>query len=171
MASRRPDPGSAQTIDDDAATLVAVSAERFEESVRPLLRQAFHLAQSMLLDRHEAEDAVQDATLNAWRSFGQFRDHGGGLRPWFLKIVANQCRSRLRSRWWQVWRRAELRDGGGAAAAVALLPRMASCFVPTLPAQLGAMRGEGTFEANQPGMYQLRFGTNGPQFALQVPPT
>jgi RNA polymerase sigma factor (sigma-70 family) len=116
MASRRPDPGSAQTIDDDAATLVAVSAERFEELVRPLLRQAFHLAQSMLLDRHEAEDAVQDATLNAWRSFGQFRDHGGGLRPWFLKIVANQCRSRLRSRWWQVWRRAELRDGGGAAA-------------------------------------------------------
>jgi hypothetical protein len=48
-------------------------------------------------------------------------------------------------------------------------PALAHDFGFEIP-RSGAMRGEGTFEANQPGMYQLRFGTNGPQFALQVPP-
>src|ERR1700716_10460 len=86
-------------------------ASSFDELVLPLLGAAHSLAQAMLRDRHEAEDAVQEAMLNAWRKRHQFRDRGRGLKPWFLKIVANQCRSRLRSRWWHVWRRPEIERG------------------------------------------------------------
>src|SRR5262249_44608949 len=55
-------------------------------------------------DRHEAEDAVQEAALTAWRAFDTFHERGRGLQPWFLTIVANQCRDRLRGRWWRVRR-------------------------------------------------------------------
>lgn len=73
----------------------------FERRLRPLLEPAFRLAYTMLRDRQEAEDAVQQAALDAWRGFGRFRDTGRGMSPWFLTIVANQCRSRLRAPWWR----------------------------------------------------------------------
>jgi RNA polymerase sigma-70 factor, ECF subfamily len=50
----------------------------------------------MLQDREEAEDAVQDSVLRAWIKLGTFRQ--GLLRPWFLTIVGNRCRSLRRSR-------------------------------------------------------------------------
>jgi RNA polymerase sigma factor (sigma-70 family) len=59
------------------------------------------LAFAILGNGHDAEDAVQDATFKAWRSFSRFRP-GAELRPWFLTIVANECRQRRRSRWWSV---------------------------------------------------------------------
>jgi RNA polymerase sigma-70 factor, ECF subfamily len=59
--------------------------------VEPLLPDAFRLAVGMLRSQSDAEDAVQDGVLNAWRHFGRFRP-GSDLRPWLLTIVANQCR-------------------------------------------------------------------------------
>lgn len=76
----------------------------FERHLQPLLGQAFRLAYAMLRDHPEAEDAVQQAALDAWRSFGRFRDGGRGIAPWFLTIVANQCRARRRSPWWRLGR-------------------------------------------------------------------
>jgi RNA polymerase sigma-70 factor, ECF subfamily len=58
---------------------------------------------TMLNDRGAAEDAVQEAALKAWRKLDRFRA-GSELRPWFLAIVANECRSARRSRWWKVMR-------------------------------------------------------------------
>ena len=52
----------------------------------------------MLKDRPAAEDAVQEAALKAWRKLDRFRE-GADLRPWFLAIVANECRTARRSRW------------------------------------------------------------------------
>jgi RNA polymerase sigma-70 factor (ECF subfamily) len=56
----------------------------------------------MLADRSAAEDAVQEASIKAWRKFGQLRGDAGSLRSWFLSIVANECRMVRRQRWWTV---------------------------------------------------------------------
>jgi RNA polymerase sigma-70 factor (ECF subfamily) len=70
--------------------------------VEPLLPDAFRLAVGMLRSESDAEDAVQDGVLNAWRHFGRFRT--GSDRPWLFTIVANECRHQRRNRWWSVIR-------------------------------------------------------------------
>jgi RNA polymerase sigma-70 factor, ECF subfamily len=83
----------------------------FERLIAPLLDPAFRLAMTMLNDRAAAEDAVQEAAIKAWRKLDRFRA-GSPFRPWFLAIVANECRSARRSRWWSVLRFPELRSSG-----------------------------------------------------------
>jgi RNA polymerase sigma-70 factor (ECF subfamily) len=39
---------------------------------------------------------VQEALVKAWRALGRFRD-GEPLRPWLLRIVANEARNRRRA--------------------------------------------------------------------------
>jgi RNA polymerase sigma-70 factor (ECF subfamily) len=86
----------------------------FDELVGPLVAQAFRLAFGMLHDRASAEDAVQEAAVRSWRKIGNLRP-GMPLRPWFLAIVANQCRTVMRSRWWSVLR-VEVIEGPEIAA-------------------------------------------------------
>jgi len=89
------------------ATLTLVEAARagddsaFEALIEPLLDPAYRLANGLLHDRHAAEDAVQESALKAWRKIGRLRA-GSDMRPWFLGIVANECRSAMRTRWWSV---------------------------------------------------------------------
>jgi RNA polymerase sigma-70 factor (ECF subfamily) len=73
----------------------------FTSLLRPLLEPAYRLAAGMLQDRQLAEDAVQEAAVNAWRRLHQLRE-GTEMRPWFFGIVANECRTTRRSRWWGV---------------------------------------------------------------------
>jgi RNA polymerase sigma-70 factor (ECF subfamily) len=63
----------------------------------------------MLADRAAAEDAVQEASIKAWRKLRQLRGDRRSLRPWFLSIVANECRMMRRGRWWSVVRMPEIR--------------------------------------------------------------
>jgi RNA polymerase sigma-70 factor (ECF subfamily) len=72
----------------------------FERLVEPLLRPGFDLACAVLRDRPAAEDAVQEAAVRAWRAFPTLRDESRA-RAWFLKIVLNQCRATMRTRWWR----------------------------------------------------------------------
>ena len=81
----------------------AGDAHAFGELLAPVLDSGFRLAMTMLKDRNAAEDAVQEAALKSWRKLDRFR-YGADLRPWFLAIVANECRTARRSRWWQVIR-------------------------------------------------------------------
>jgi RNA polymerase sigma-70 factor (ECF subfamily) len=74
--------------------------------VEPLLPAAYRLAVGMLRSESDAEDAVQEGVLKAWRHFGRFR-LGSDLRPWLFTIVANECRLQRRSRWWSVVRTSE----------------------------------------------------------------
>ena len=56
---------------------------------------AYRTARLILRDPADAEDAVQDAFLRAWR----FRDAApkdGGWQPWLYRVVVNACYSRLR---------------------------------------------------------------------------
>jgi RNA polymerase sigma-70 factor (ECF subfamily) len=87
---------------------IAGDAVAFDALIGPLVEPGFRLAASMLGSREEAEDAVQEATIKAWRSLQQLKD-GGVVRSWFLSIVANQCRSVRRGRWWSVVKLAEPR--------------------------------------------------------------
>jgi RNA polymerase sigma-70 factor (ECF subfamily) len=75
----------------------------FDTLVGPLIEPGFKLAAVMLRDREEARDAVQEACVLAWTRLSQLRGEAQ-LRPWFLSIVANQCRSKRRARWWSVVR-------------------------------------------------------------------
>ena len=70
----------------------------FEILLRPVLEPGYRLAGGMLQDHQAAQDAVQEAAFKAWRKLRQLRD-GSDMRPWFLGIVANECRSVRRSRW------------------------------------------------------------------------
>src|SRR5260370_9122597 len=69
---------------------------------------AYRLAVPMLRERDAAEHAVQEAAVKAWRNVRRLRADTLNLRPWFLTIVANQCRSTRRARWWRVIRLANL---------------------------------------------------------------
>src|ERR1700736_4906471 len=75
----------------------------FDQLVGPLVGQGFRLAFGMLHDREAAEDAVQEAAVRSWRKLSNLRP-GTEMRPWFLGIVANQCRTISRGRWWSVLR-------------------------------------------------------------------
>src|SRR5690349_11379404 len=96
-----------QATAPDADALIGMAASgdesAFELLVRPHLQPGYRLAVAMLGDPTAAEDAVQEATFKAWRHLGRLRP-GSAMRPWFLTVVANQCRSERRSRWWRVVR-------------------------------------------------------------------
>lgn len=87
--------------------------DAFDAAIRPLLRPAYRLAFGLLLNRTDAEDALQDATLTAWRRVGNLRD-GAELGPWFYAIVANKCRSIRDSHWWRVLKPGDLVPATGA---------------------------------------------------------
>lgn len=75
----------------------------FDALVGPHLEAGYRTALAMLRDPDEARDAVQEAAFKAWRRMRQLRVQGSA-RAWFLAIVANQCRSTRRGRWWSVLR-------------------------------------------------------------------
>ena len=57
---------------------------------------AFRTAYLITASAADAEDAVQEAAVKAYRALGRFRA-GKPFRPWFLAIVANEARNRRRS--------------------------------------------------------------------------
>src|SRR5260370_11580724 len=77
-------------------------ADSFAMVIEPLLNPAYRLAAVMLSDRMAAEDAVQEASVKAWRNLRQLRGDESSLRAWFLSIVANDGRMTRRRRWWAV---------------------------------------------------------------------
>ena len=82
----------------------------FEAILAPLIGPAHRFACALLQDPNLAEDAVQEASVRAWRKLSRLRP-GRPIQPWFLGIVANQCRDQVRSRWWQVIRMPQPRVG------------------------------------------------------------
>ena len=82
--------------------------DSFSQLIDPLLDAAYRLAAVMLGDRSAAEDAVQEASIKAWRKLRQLRGDAQSLRAWFLSIVANECRMARRTRWFSVIRVADV---------------------------------------------------------------
>lgn len=75
------------------ASEVAHSADggRFEANVMVHLDAAYNLARWLTRNERDAEDAVQEACLRAFKFLETFR--GGNSRAWFLAIVRNTCYS------------------------------------------------------------------------------
>jgi RNA polymerase sigma factor (sigma-70 family) len=68
----------------------------YEQIVEAYQGLAFRVAYLVTGNAADAEEAAQDAFVKAWRALGRFR-RGEPLRPWLLRIVANEARNRRRS--------------------------------------------------------------------------
>ena len=82
--------------DDDALVRRAREGDlvAFEQLVTRYQARAVRLAWTLAAG--DAEDAVQEAFVKAYRSLPRFRD-GADFRPWLFTIVANEARNRRRS--------------------------------------------------------------------------
>lgn len=65
--------------------------------VRMHQRRVYACALSMLADSGEAEDAVQEAFLRAWRAIARF-DGRSELSTWLYRITVNVCLNTIRRR-------------------------------------------------------------------------
>jgi RNA polymerase sigma-70 factor (ECF subfamily) len=73
----------------------AERTDEFRRLAEQDLDPSFRLANAILGDPAEAEDAVQDAFVTAWRKWDSLRDTTKAV-AWFKRIVVNTCRDRLR---------------------------------------------------------------------------
>ena len=69
----------------------------FETVMRRHNGMLFRVARSILKDDHEAEDALQDAYIDAHRQIRKFRGDSK-LSTWLTRIVINEALGRLRKR-------------------------------------------------------------------------
>lgn len=82
--------------DTELARRIAGGDHRaFETVMRRHNRMLFRVARSILKDESDAEDAVQEAYLAAYRNIGRFRG-GARLSTWLGRIVINEAYGRLR---------------------------------------------------------------------------
>ncbi|HMN20987.1 MAG TPA: RNA polymerase sigma factor [Ottowia sp.] len=87
---------SAQTPEAELVALAAQGdARAFECIMRRHNQLLFRTARSILKSDSEAEDALQDAYLRAWRALDSFRADAR-LSTWLVRIVANEALGRLR---------------------------------------------------------------------------
>ena len=84
----------------DAELAVRVAAGEpaaFEALMRRHNRALFRTARAILRDDAEAEDALQEGYLQAYRAIGSFRGEAK-LSTWLARIVANESLMRVRKR-------------------------------------------------------------------------
>jgi RNA polymerase sigma factor (sigma-70 family) len=93
-----------------------MGAADFDALIGPHLEAGYRTALAMLRNPDDANDAVQEAALKAWRKLAQLNE-GEAARSWFLAIVANQCRSQRRTQWWSVIRLPEIESANPEAQA------------------------------------------------------
>ncbi len=89
---------SSTTSDEELAERAAHGdATAFEAIMRRHNRLLFRTARSILKVDAEAEDALQEAYLRAWRALSTFRADAK-LSTWLVRIVMNEALGRLRRR-------------------------------------------------------------------------
>lgn len=69
--------------------------DAFRQLAERHLERSYRLACAVLGNAAEAQDATQDAFVQAWRRWPTLRDHGK-FEHWFDRILVNVCRNRLR---------------------------------------------------------------------------
>jgi RNA polymerase sigma factor (sigma-70 family) len=71
-------------------------ARRFRDAALPHLDEAYTLARYLLRNADDAEDAVQDCYLRAFKHFDSYR--GPAMKPWLFAILRNVCRAEFARR-------------------------------------------------------------------------
>jgi RNA polymerase sigma-70 factor (ECF subfamily) len=69
----------------------------FASALEGELAMAYRLSGYLLADSAEAQDAVQEASVRAWRGWPKLREPER-FHAWFSQILVNVCRTRLRQR-------------------------------------------------------------------------
>jgi RNA polymerase sigma-70 factor, ECF subfamily len=91
-------PGLSAQPDDDVSLVERIAHQdhrAFEALMRRYNGKLFRVARAILRDDSEAEDALQDAYLDAFRHISEFRG-GSSLATWLTRITINHALMRLR---------------------------------------------------------------------------
>jgi RNA polymerase sigma factor (sigma-70 family) len=89
---------SATDVEDDVSVVRRVltgDPMAFAFLMRRFNRRLYRLARAIVRDDAEAEDALQEAYLNAYRCLRQFRGDSS-LATWLSRLVVNECLGRMR---------------------------------------------------------------------------
>jgi RNA polymerase sigma-70 factor, ECF subfamily len=88
-------------IDPLPGPLLAAAAlgdqDAFRQLIEPLAREILVFCYRMLGSFHDAEDALQETSLKAWRGLQTFNQQAT-FRTWLHRIAANTCLDLLKSR-------------------------------------------------------------------------
>jgi RNA polymerase sigma-70 factor (ECF subfamily) len=71
-------------------------AQRFRDAALLYLDDAYALARFLMRNATDAEDAVQECYLRAFRHFDSYR--GPAMKPWLLTILRNVCNAEFSRR-------------------------------------------------------------------------
>jgi RNA polymerase sigma-70 factor (ECF subfamily) len=71
-------------------------ARRFREAALPHLDDVYTLARYLLRHQADAEDAVQECYLRAYKHFDTYR--GPAIKPWLFAILRNVCHAEFARR-------------------------------------------------------------------------
>ena len=93
---------------EHAAVPSAVREQRLNHWIEAYADDVIKVCYISLSDRAQAEDAMQETFLKAWKSMAAYERKGvTNDKAWLMKIACNTCRDHLR----RGWRKHELVKG------------------------------------------------------------
>ena len=98
-AETRPVGACVAATDPDEALMRLVAqgdALAFREIVDRHGGRLYRLANRLLCDGHEAEEAVQESFARLWQGAPGWTSRGGGVAAWLHRVTTNACFDRLR---------------------------------------------------------------------------